>query len=456
MVTITIIYPLFYIFLICMENNKLMHVPSMKTKIPGPKSQSMLREQQNYETRTVTYTDSFPIAVSRSRDSVITDVDGNTFIDWMTGISVLNLGYNEGIIEAVKNQMDKTWHSLEIPTEARIGFLKALSESFPSNMQDYRSMFGISGADAVETGVNIAHSVGGPKSPTIVFEGAYHGVSGGIISATAGTKYRKTVYSKGQEVIRVPYPYSLWYKEDVSDILSNLRKLVQDNEAGYDRPDSILVEPIQGEGGYIVPPQGFLKALREFCDEYDLAMIVDEVQSGMGRTGKMWAFEHENITPDIVCISKSVGGGIPISVIHFRDDYDAKLPKPFHMGTYRANPLGLAAGEYVIREIPKYLDRVKADGEKLMKKFKSIDSERILEVRGKGFMIGVELGKDGKPLKENEMKNLKHSMLESGLIMHTCGHFGNVFRYMAALNIPDELNDIGLQIFKNVIERGVA
>ena len=436
-----------------MKKTEIKNIPLILTKIPGPKSIQILNLQKKLETVTTTYPDSFPIAIKEGKGSVVQDVDNNMLIDWMTGISVLNLGYDDGIREAVKLQMEKTWHALEIPTEVRSEFLERLNRSFPAGMKDYRTIFGISGADACETAVNIAHAVGKKGKSTISFEGAYHGVSGGIISTTSGIKYKQTSYSQGFNTVRVPYPYPLWYKEDVSDIIGEMRKMVTDPEVGYDYPDSVIVEPIQGEGGYIVPPEGFLKSIREFCDEFDLAMIVDEVQSGMGRTGKMWAFEWESIKPDIVCVSKSIGGGIPMSLVYFRDDYDKKLQKPFHMGTYRANPLAMAAGSYVLDNIPKYLDRVVSEGKEIKKKFREIDSEKIIEVRGKGFMIGVELGREGKPLESGEMLALKHELLGSGLLMHTCGHFGNVFRYMGALNIPTELNNRGIDIFAKVLKK---
>lgn len=426
-------------------------VPSVSTEIPGPESRKLLQKQAEMETMTVTYPGSFPIAIRRAKNSVIEDVDGNSFIDWVSGISVLNLGHNDAIREAVKKQLDDIWHALEIPTEARIDFLESLRNSFPSGMRNYRSMFGISGADACETAINIAHEVHSGQHSTMVFEGAYHGVTGGIAAATAGTKYRKTQYSRGFDVIRVPYPYKMWYDYDTSDIISSMRRIVTDPEAGYTAPDSVLVEPILGEGGYVVSPDGFLKAVREFCDEFDLTMIVDEVQTGLGRTGKMWAFQWENIQPDIVCISKSIGGGIPVSVIYYRDDYDRELPKPFHLGTYRANPLALAAGKYMLEEVPKHLDRVRSDGKDLLKGFGSIDSPYIGEVRGKGFMIGVEMVENGKPLTGDKVLGMKHNLLRNGLMMHTCGHFSNVFRYMGALNIPQELNSRGLEIFSNVV-----
>ncbi len=428
-------------------------IPWIKTTtIPGEKSKKILAEQAEMETSTVVYPKSFPIAIKRAQDSVVEDVDGNYFIDWFTGICVLNLGHSDIVRKAVSKQLAKVWHTMEVPTETRVEFMKELRKSFPSNMRNYKTMFGISGADACETAMNIAHAVSGARASTVAFEGAYHGVHGGIISATAGRHYRIPVYSNGMSIVRAPYPYEMWYDYDTSDTLSFLEKVVNDPEAGYEKPDSLIVEPVQGEGGYIVPPEGFLKALREFCDKNDLIMIIDEVQTGMGRTGKMWGFEWDSIKPDIVAVSKSIGGGIPLSLVYYREDYDAKLPTPFHLGTYRANALALAAGTAVLRELPKHLDRVKAEGNGLQKRLRSIGSPLIADVRGRGFMIGVELAQNQKPLSKTRMLNLKHSMLSKGLIMHTCGHFGNVFRFMGALNIPSEYLETGARIFEQALK----
>jgi len=165
----------------------------------------------------------------------------------------------------------------------------------------------------------------------------------------------------------------------------------------------------------------------------------------------MWAFEYENITPDIVCVSKSIGGGLPVSLVYYRDDYDKKLPKPFHLGTYRANPLAMAAGITVINEVPKYFDKVKSSGKEMLNKFNKIDSNLMGEVRGKGYMIGIELVDNGKPMNSKNMMDLKHELLQNGLLMHTCGHYGNVFRFMGALNMPDELINTGINIFSKVL-----
>ena len=422
-------------------------VPYIKTDIPGPKSRQILDEQKEYETRSLSYPKAFPIAIKSTNGSVIEDVDGNLFIDWLTGISVLNLGYSQFIRDAVKTEIDNTWHTLEIPTEARIEFMKALRSSFPANMQDYKTIFGISGADACETAVNIAHEVSGKDAYTIVFEGAYHGVSGGIISATYENKYKAGNNSPGFRVIRSPYPGILWEDKSVEDVIKYIQTAINENNV-----DSLLVEPILGEGGYVVPPQGFLKALREICDDNNIIMIVDEVQSGMGRTGKMWAFEHEGIKPDIVCVGKSLGGGIPMSLVYYRRDFDDKLPTPFHLGTYRANPLALAAGSEVIKRTPAVLDSVARRGKELIEAFRRIDSDAIAQVRGKGFMIGIELGKNGKPMDSNSMAKYKQAMIENGIVMHTCGHYGNTFRFMSALNIDQKLLDTGVEIFDKVVK----
>lgn len=433
-------------------------VPLIRTPIPGPKSKKILAEQKELETETVIYPKGFPIAIKRAKGSVIEDVDGNYLIDWMTGISVLNLGHSDIVRKAVSDQLEKVWHTMEIATEIRVEFLKELRHSFPSSMQKgYKTMFGISGADACETAINIAHTVSGHRASTIAFEGAYHGVHGGIIAATAGRYYKVPVFGSGFSIVRAPYPYEMWYDYDSNDTLKFLDKVVNDPESGYERPDSLIVEPIQGEGGYIVPPAGFLKDIREFCTKNDIIMIVDEVQSGLGRTGKMWAFEWDDVKPDIVCVSKSIGGGVPLSAIYYREEYDAKLPTPFHLGTYRGNGLALAAGVAVLREVPKLLERVRVEGPEFQKSLGTVGSPYIADVRGRGFMIGVELtdSKKKAPLTKQNMTAIKHEMLRRGLIMHTCGHFENVFRFMGALNIPGEYLQKGRDIFEASLKKSM-
>lgn len=440
-----------------LEQISFAEVPRIITDIPGPNSRRILKEQRQMETETVIYPRSFPMAIRKANGSVVEDADGNLLIDWFTGISVLNLGYSDMLRRAITDQLKSVWHTMEIPTETRIEFMRQLRNSFPPGMRDYRTVFGISGADACETAVNLAHAISGRNCATVAFDGAYHGASGGIISATTGSEYRKPVLSPGFKTVHVPFPSQAENGVGISQVHERLEEVVSASSR-ENRPDSLLVEPVQGEGGYIVPPMGFLKMVRDFCDDHRMLFIVDEIQSGMGRTGKMWAFEHEGVQPDVVCIAKSVGGGVPVSLVYYRNELDRQLPTPFHMGTYRGNPLALAAGIEMLREVPRHLERVASKGGELLNSFSSIESPLISDVRGRGFMIGIELAENGKPLPRERMLELKHALLGRGLMMHTCGKHSNVFRFMGALNIPDELLAKGIKIFESGLkqERGAS
>ncbi|MEM0160966.1 MAG: aminotransferase class III-fold pyridoxal phosphate-dependent enzyme, partial [Thermoplasmata archaeon] len=263
-----------------------------------------------------------------------------------------------------------------------------------------------------------------------------------------------------QNVYYLPFPYAYRFpakipEEEMSKyIMDLLEYVIKDPYAGPGPLAGVLVEPIQGEGGYVVPPDNFLPMLREITEKYSIPLIVDEVQTGVGRTGKIWASEHYNITPDIMCISKGIGNGIPLSMVAFRDDYDDKLPSGFRLGTYRGNPLGLASGNAVLNILKNtdILERVSSKGEYIKKRFQKIaeNSEIIGEVRGKGYMIGVEIVKD-KKLKEpsSDLANsIKTEMFKQGVLMHTCGHYSNVLRFMAPLIIEDDLIDKGISIFE--------
>ncbi|MEM4084137.1 MAG: aminotransferase class III-fold pyridoxal phosphate-dependent enzyme, partial [Thermoplasmata archaeon] len=213
--------------------------------------------------------------------------------------------------------------------------------------------------------------------------------------------------------------------------------------------------------GYIVPPDEFLPMIREVTEKYSIPLIVDEVQTGVGRTGKIWASEYYNVTPDIICISKGIGNGIPISLIAYRKEYDESLPQGFRLGTYRGNPLGLAAGNEVINILKEeeILDRVKSKGNYILKRFEEIyhKYDIIGEVRGKGYMIGIEIVKDKESkLPWSEMAiNIKQNMFKKGVLMHTCGHYSNVLRYMAPLIIEDDLIDKGIDIFEEALKEAV-
>ena len=436
---------------------RILHPP------PGPRSQELLREQARWETDAIGYPHYFPIAPKVAQGSTIEDVDGNRFIDWVSGICVLNLGHRHPrVVRAVEEQSRAIWHALELPTEARVRFLHELEEVLPGNLRHHaRIFFSVTGGDAVETAVNLADHAQG-KRGTIAFSGAYHGVHGGAVHLTSGRRYHATTSFPPGTVIRVPYPDPfrpvLGADRGAADTIAYLEHLASDPYSGVDAISSVLVEPILGEGGYVVPPDDFLPALREFCDRHGILLIADEVQTGLGRTGRMWAVEHSRVTPDILVIAKTIGGGIPLAVVAYRDDLVKELPRGFHLGTFRANPLALAAGAETLRVLREtdVIERTRQRGPRLLERFRRIAERHptIGEVRGRGFMVGVEFVRD----RTNRLpwgdraKAMRAALLARGVLMHTCGAWDQTLRFMAPLTIEDELLERGLDVFVEAIK----
>ncbi|MEM3711679.1 MAG: aspartate aminotransferase family protein [Thermoprotei archaeon] len=350
-------------------------------------------------------------------------------------------------------------HMNEVPNEARVSFLETLNSTLPGSMENNsKIMFTVTGADAFEAAMSLARWT--TKRRTIVsFGGAYHGVHGGVIGATANYHYREYAGLPAYAIHHLPYPYTYRFPFRVAEgdeakvVVEMLEHLLQDEYAGPGPIAGVMVEPIQGEGGYIVPPDDFLPMLREVTEKHSVPLIVDEIQTGVGRTGRIWASEYSGITPDIVCISKSIGGGVPTSLIAYNKDYDTDLPPGFHLGTYRGNPVALAAGDAILKYLrsSNLLEKVVTQGSYIKKRFEEFAKvfQQIGEVRGKGFMIATEMVKDAKtkqPWADLATK-LKSEMFSRGVLMHTCGHYGNVLRFMAPLTIEDDLVDKGLDIY---------
>lgn len=442
--------------------------PLIRETPPGKKSLEILKKQDEFETNARTYTKIFRFAIDEAKGATVKDVDNNVFIDWFAGVAVMNMGHNHPAVRmALLDQIEKIVHVPEIPTEIRIKFLEILLSVLPGNLKNNaKVLFTTTGADACETAVSLARYITGRKT-IVAFGGAYHGISGGISATTGNYHYREFGGFRYENVHHLPYPYEyrfpLKVKEDISKIIvDNLEYLIKDPYAGTGPIGGVLVEPIQGEGGYVVPPDDFLPMLREVTEKYSIPLIVDEVQTGVGRTGKIWASEHYGITPDIMCISKGIGNGIPVSMVAFRKEFDEKLPQGFRLGTYRGNPLGLAAGNAVLNILKDgdILRRVDNKGKYILKRFMEIEekSKVIGDVRGKGYMIGVEIVKD-KRTKEPwpEMANsIKEEMFRNGVLMHTCGHYSNVLRYMAPLIIEDDLIDKGIEIFESSLRKAMG
>ena len=437
--------------------------PRIVAPPPGPKSRKLLADQARWETDAIGYPHYFPMAPRAAQGSTIEDVDGNRYLDWVAGISVLNLGHRHPrLVAALEAQSNAIWHALELPTEARVRFLEELQGALPGTLRHHaRVLFTVTGGDAIETAVNLADFAQG-KRGTVAFSGAYHGVHGGVVSLTAGRRYHSTSSFGGSTVVRVPFPDPyrpvLGADEGAAGTIAYLEHLVNDPHSGVDAISSVVVEPILGEGGYVVPPDDFLPSLREFCDRHGILLIADEVQTGLGRTGRMWAVEHAGVTPDILCIAKTIGGGIPISMVAYRADLVKELPRGFHLGTYRGNPLGLAVGTEVLKVLKEgdLLERTRHRGAAVVERFRSMSLHHptIGQVRGRGFMVGVEFVHD--PVARapwgERAKAMRSALFSRGVLMHTCGAWDQVLRFMAPLVIEDELLERGLVAFEDALE----
>jgi 4-aminobutyrate aminotransferase len=436
---------------------RILHPP------PGPRSRALLADQAQWETDAIGYPHYFPIAPKAAQGSTIEDVDGNRFIDWVAGICVLNLGHRHPkVVAAVEEQMRSIWHALELPTEARVRFLEELRNVLPGRLRNHaRIFFSVTGGDCVETAVNLADFAQG-KRGTVAFSGAYHGVHGGVVHLTSGRRYHTTTSFPPGTVVRVPYPDPyrpvLGADEGSAGTIAYLEHLVNDPHSGVDAISSVLVEPILGEGGYVVPPDDFLPSLREFCDRHGILLIADEVQTGLGRTGSMWAVDHAKVTPDILCMAKTIGGGIPLAVVAYRDDLVKTLPRGFHLGTFRANPLALAAGAATLKVLREsdLIERTRQRGPAVLDRFRSIGERHptIGQVRGRGFMVGVEFVHDrtSRLAWGERARAMRSALFSRGVLMHTCGAWDQVLRFMAPLVIEDELLERGYAAFEDALD----
>lgn len=437
--------------------------------IPGPRSTAMLEEQRKYDSNALVYPGQVPLAISRGLGATVEDLDGNIFIDFSGGVGALNVGHsNPSVVEAVRRQADKITHGLDFPSEPRVALSKKLVGLAPGGLKNNSKvlMCGPTGADAVEAAVKLAKF--NTKKPGVIsFEGGWHGVSGISLSLTAKRSAKANYLPGVPEVYFAPYPYcyrcpfGLKHPDCSLSCAHYLEHLVRDSDTGLAAPGALLIEPIQGEGGIVPPPPGYLKEIRRICDNNGLIMVADEIQTGFCRTGDMFAMEHEKVTPDIMTVSKSMGSGLPISGIVFKKELDTWGPGA-HVGTFRGNALSCAAGIAGIGFMEKHdlAERSRHLGQRTLKRCREMMSrlDVIGDVRGRGLYVGVELIKRGgsKAPDPDLLVRLQKECFSNGLVAWKGGRSGNVARIMPALVITEELLDAGLSIFETGLKKVMA
>ena len=440
--------------------------PRVVVKPPGPKAKELLQRQKDIDSRAVYYPTVIPTAWDSGKGATLRDVDGNTYIDFMAGISVLNVGHsNPYVVEAVKRQLDKLTHALDIPTPERIRLIEKLVQIAPAGLKgNSRVLFGgPTGSDAIEGALKIA-KFNTKHHAFIAFHGAYHGMTGGALSVTSKKGFRTGFLPLLPDIHFAPYAYcyrcafAKEYPECDMHCVRYLEYLFNDPESGLTDPAAIIVEPIQGEGGFIVPPDGYLKQLRKISNENSVLLIVDEIQTGFGRTGKMFACEYDDVTPDVMTIAKAVGGiGLPLSGCVVRKELDTWNPGA-HLGTFRGNVLACVAGLAAINFTLErgLVERSAREGAYMLKRLKDLQQETktIGDVRGKGMMVAAEFVEDRRTKKPaiELVKKVQAKCLERGVLVWKAGHWPNVIRFLPPLVITRDHIDKGLDIFADVVK----
>ena len=364
----------------------------------------------------------FPVTIEKALGSHVWDTDNNEYIDCMGGYGVALVGHrNERVVNAIKSQIEKviTVHS-SFYNKTREEFLQTLIGIAPAGLSQVH--LNNSGAESVEAGIKFARKFTGRKG-MVAMKGSYHGKSMGALSLTFSPKYRESFQPLVEKVTFSPYG-------DIDALQTTV-----DKDTAF-----VILEPIQGESGIHVPPDGFLQDVRKICDENGSLLVFDEIQSGLGRTGRMWASEHWETTPDIMCLAKGIAGGVPMGVTLVRPDILSVMKKGEHSSTFGGNPLACAAGTATLQALTQdgLVENAKNMGEKFLRGLNDLKSKHkiIREVRGKGLMIGVEL--------KFEVKDILMEGIKKGLLLLYSGR--NILRLLPPLVISDEDVTKSLQI----------
>ncbi|PEI98676.1 4-aminobutyrate--2-oxoglutarate transaminase [Bacillus pseudomycoides] len=404
--------------------------------------------------------------VGSAKGAIITDVDGNELIDFAGGIGMQNVGHcHPKVVQAIQSQVASSIHSCfhVAPYESYIELAERLNELTPGDFKK-KTMFANSGAEAVENAVKIARKATG-RSAVVSFERAYHGRTLLTMSLTSKVKpYKHGFGPFASDVYKLPYPY--YYraeegmtKEEVDgQILAYFERFMLE-EVASDNIAAIILEPLQGEGGFIVPSATFIQGVRNLCDKYGIIMIADEIQTGFARTGSLFAMDHFGVVPDLMTFSKSIAAGMPLSAVTGRAEL-MDAPGPGQLGgTFSGSPVACAAALAVLDVIEEeqLVKRAEVIGSRMMEVFHSWKEkyELIGDVRGLGAMTAIELVKD-RNTKEPATEEVKAIMQEThnkGVITISAGIYGNVLRFLPPLVITDEQLEEGLHILETAIAK---
>ena len=430
---------------------------NLVTAVPGPRSIELMARKNAAVARGIGTT--MPVFAVEAGGGIVKDVDGNSFIDLGSGIAVTTIGNSAPrVVAAVRDQVEAFTHTcfMITPYEGYVAVAEALNRLTPGD-HEKRSVLFNSGAEAVENAIKIARAHT-KKQAVVAFDHAYHGRTNLTMAMTAKSMPYKSGFGPfAPEIYRAPLSYPYRDAKDVDGELAAKRAInVIEKQVGADNLAAVVIEPIQGEGGFIVPAEGFLPALVQWCTANDVVFIADEVQTGFARTGALFASEHEGIVPDLIVTAKGIAGGLPLSAVTGRADIMDASHVSGLGGTYGGNPIACAAALAAIETIEaeglveraQQIERIMLDTLHRLQ----ADDDRIGDVRGRGAMIAVELVKAGTDEPDADLtKTVATAAHQAGVIVLTCGTYGNVLRFLPPLAISDELLTEGLDVLATAL-----
>ena len=432
----------------------------LQTAIPGPRSQELLARRDAAVARGIAIT--LPVFVTRAGGGVLVDVDGNSLIDFGSGIAVVNVGNSaEHVVANVREQVGELTHTcfMITPYEGYVAVCEQLARLTPGDHEKRSALFN-SGAEAVENAVKISRAATG-RQAVVVFDHAYHGRTNLTLALTAkNMPYKHSFGPFAPEIYRMPMAYPFRWptgpercgEEAAAEVVTAI-----DKQLGAENVACLVIEPIQGEGGFVVPGEGFLPRLADYCRSHGIVFVADEVQTGFARTGAWFACEHEGVVPDLVATAKGIAGGLPLAAVTGR----AELMDSVHAGglggTFGGNPVACAAALGAIRTIEEQglVGAARRIGEVMLPRLRALQQRFpvVGDVRGRGAMVAVELVEPGTKTPDPAVtQQLAKACHADGLVVLTCGTYGNVLRFLPPLVMPDHLLDEGLAI----VERAFA
>lgn len=419
-----------------------------------------------WESNARSYSKNIPHVFQKADGHYLYDENGNAYLDFLCGAGTLLLGHNHPAIKkAIAEVSDPLMNHLDLRTSSEKDFVETLLPLLPFKSQDdIRIHFcGPAGGDAVEAALKLAYIKTG-RSGVIAFHGSYHGMSQGALAVTSSNKARAAGLHSKSDVTFLPFPYPYRFPENYNTeesatdfCLAQLKLILEDDHSGTALPGAIILEPVQGEGGTVPAPKRFVQELRAICDEYGIVLIFDEIQAGLGRCGEWFCADLFGVQPDIVTLSKGIGGGFPMALIAFHKDLNVWKPGD-HIGTFRGQQYAMTAGKALLETIrdDKLIENTRDKGSYIVSRIQDMQAlypDIIGEVRGRGLYIGVEVSKYAANPTDLSGQ-VQQAMLARNIVMERGGRQSSVLRVLSPLTITQEICDQFLNSFEDSIKEG--